>query len=171
MKLARAFGMGALSMLGVLAVGCGAKKPAVSDLQRKEAAHLATEAQFAMSLRDYARAEASLARAAGLAPDEAGLWVSLGAVRMKLGNKDQARDAYKRALALHVDEAKENKSDPEPWLKQVYVLALLGRKDEGRAMLDRAAKQFPDSRNVKLFIENKQFDRMLSDPQFKEMGL
>lgn len=171
MKLPRVVAIGALSLLGLAWAGCGPKRPAVSDIQRKEAAHLATEAQFAMSLRDYARAEASLARAAGLAPDEGGLWVSLGAVRMKLGRKDEARDAYKRALEVHVDEAKENKSDPEPWLKQVYVLALLGRKDEGRALLDRAAKQFPESRNVRLFIENKQFDRMMGDPKFKEMGL
>ena len=151
--------------------GCGAKKKEITELQRKEAAHHASEAQFAMTLRDFARAEESLAKAAALTPDDGALLVSLGATRMRLGKKDLAKQAYQGALQAYADAAKTEKTDPEPWLKQVYVLALLGRTEEGRAMLDRTAKQFPDHRNVKLFVENKQFDRMVADPMFKEMAL
>lgn len=152
--------------------GCGAKKePGITELQRKEAAHHASEAQFALTLRDFARAEESLAKAAALTPDDGALLVSLGATRMKLGRKDPARQAYQGALKAYEDAAKREPTDPEPWLKRVYVLALLGRTADGRTLLEQAAKQFPDHRNVKLFLEGRQFDQMLADPRFKEMAL
>lgn len=153
------------------APGCAPKKKEITELQRKEAAHHASEAQFALTLRDYARAEGLLAKAAALTPDDGALWVTLGSARMKLNQRDAARTAYEGALRAYEDEAKEDKTDPEPWLKQVYVLALLGKKDTGRALLEKTAKQFPESRNVKLFVEGKQFDRMIADPRFTEMAL
>jgi Flp pilus assembly protein TadD len=153
------------------ATGCGAKKKTITELQRKESAHLASDAQFALTVRDYARAETSLAKAVELTPDEAVLWVSLGAARIKQGKRDAAKEAYKHALSVHETEAKADKTDPEPWLKQVYVLGLLGRKDDARALLEKATKQFPEHRNVKAFVEGKQLDRMLGDSKFKEMAL
>lgn len=150
--------------------GC-ARKPEITELQRKQAAHLASEAQFALTMRDLAGAETSLARAVELAPDEGALWVTLGATRLKQGKRDAAKAAYEGALEAYEDAAKEHKTDPEPWLKQVHVLALLGRTDDARSRLERAAKQFPDSRHVRLFVEGRQLDRMLADPMFKDMAL
>lgn len=172
MKTIRLLGLWSIAAAALtIATGCGAKKKEVTELQRKQAAHLASEAQFAMTIKDYAGAEGSLAKAIELTPDEGGLWVTLGAVRMKQGRRDAAKDAYKRALGAYELEASEAKADPEPRLKQVYVLALLGRKDDGRSLLDKAAKQFPNNRDVKLFIESQQLERMQSDPAFKEMAL
>jgi Flp pilus assembly protein TadD len=157
----------------VLAAGCGpAGKPKpISDLARKQAEHSASEAQFAMTMRDWARAEAELTKTVELDPNTGAYWVSLGAMRMKLGNRSGAKAAYKGALAAFEGDAAGEKNDPEPWLQQVYVLALLGRVDDARVLLGKTAKKFPDQRNVRLFIEGKQFDHMLADPMFKENAL
>ena len=154
-----------------LAAGCKPGPKGITSLQRKEAEVLVNEAQFAMTLHDLPRAEGLLAKAARLCPDEGPYWVTLGSVRVKLGNREAAKAAYKAGLSAYETEAKSDKSDVEPWLKQIYVLALLGRVDDGRALLEKIAKRFPDSRNVRLFVEGRQFDRMLADPKFKEVAL
>lgn len=173
MRVSRAwYFSGLLAGVGVLATGCG--KPTekkVTELQRKEAAHLASEAQFALTLRDYPRAEGLFAKAAEAAPDTPALWVSLGSARVKQGKREQARQAYQSALKAYEAEAERDKADAEPWLKQTYVLALLGRVDDARALLQKAAKKFPENRNVRMFIEGKQLDRILADPAFKDASL
>lgn len=154
----------------ILGAGCS-RKPKITELQRKEAAHVSSEADFALTLRDWARAEGLLTKAAQLCPDNGPYWVNLGAVRVQLGNKAGAKAAYESALRAYQAEADEEKMSPEPWLRQVYVLALLGRADEARKTLDKAAKKFPDNRNVKAFIEGKQLDRMMADPKFKQAAI
>jgi tetratricopeptide (TPR) repeat protein len=157
----------------VLAGGCGAKKKEITELQRKEAELLVAEANFAANLRDWARAEGLLVKATNLTPDEGAYWTSLGAMRVRLGHKGAAKTAYERAVKAYQEEiaADKAKSDVEPWLRQVYVLALLGRVSEGRALLDRAARQFPTNREVRAFIDGKQLDAMLADPLFKQEAL
>jgi hypothetical protein len=114
-----------------------------------------------------------LAKAADLVPDNGSLLTSLGSMRVRLGNKGAAKEAYLKALKAHEAEAEadKTKSDVEPWLKQVYVLALLGRAGEGRTLLEKIAKRFPGNREVRAFIEGKQLDQMLADPVFKQMAL
>src|SRR5688572_27242500 len=51
----------------VLAIGCTPRKP-VTERDRKEAAHLVSEAQFAMTMREWTRAEELLAKAVRVAP-------------------------------------------------------------------------------------------------------
>jgi tetratricopeptide (TPR) repeat protein len=154
------------------AAGCGRKK-AITEHQRKEADHLVAEANFAMNLRDWARAEGLLAKATSLVPDNGVLWTSLGSMRVRLGQKSGAKEAYLKALQAYEAEAAadETKADVEPWLKQVYVLALLGRANDGRALLDKIGRKFPGNRNVRAFIEGRQFDAMLADPIFKQAAL
>ncbi|MBI5689556.1 MAG: hypothetical protein HZC55_05615 [Verrucomicrobia bacterium] len=151
--------------------GCG--KSQVSEHHRKQAQHHAAEAGFAVNLRDWARAESLYAQAAQLVPDNGGYWTSLGSMRMRLGNKSGAKDAYQRALKVHEREAGTEafKDDPGPWLNQVYLLALLGQAGEARTVLEKAAKKFPKDREVRSFIEQKQLDRMLADPAFKQIAL
>lgn len=175
MKTLRVFvfsGIGGALLLST--AGCGPQNQSkVTELQRKEAAHHASEAQFALTLRDYARAEASLAKAAALASDDGGLWVNLGAARMRLGNRDGAKQAYQSALKAYEADAKEEKAkaDPEPLLRQAYVLALLGRPADAQKVVGKAAEKFPGHRAVKRFVEEKELERLASDPAFKEMAL
>lgn len=163
----------ALVFASIAVVGCKPKPKPITELQRKEADHLVAEASFAMNLRDWARAEGLLAKATQLTPDAGVYWLSLGSMRVRLGNKAGAKQAYESALKVFQAEAASDagKKDPDAWLKQMQVLALLGRTEEARAMLEQTAKRFPDNRNVRAFVDGKQFDRMLADPVFKQGAL
>src|ERR1700709_2734750 len=91
-----------LFLLGAgLTAGCGRKE--ITSTQRKEAANLASEAQFALTLRDYARAEPLMAKATEVCGDSSQYWQTLGMVRRKLGNRSGAKDAYSH---MH-DEARD----------------------------------------------------------------
>ncbi|MSU23462.1 MAG: hypothetical protein EXS32_06515 [Opitutus sp.] len=151
--------------------GCKPKAKVITSLQRKEAATLVSEAEFAVSLRDFARAEGLLAKAVGLCPDAPEYWLSLGTTRMKLHQRDGAKAAYLRGLAAYADAEGRDPKEAEPRLQQVYVLALLGRGDDARALLAKLAAKFPDNRNIRLFLEDKRLDRMLADPKFREIAL
>ena len=158
-----------------LVAGCKPKPKAtpVTDLQRKEAEMHMAEASFAVNLKDWPRAEGAIAKAVQSDPNNGGYWVSLGSARVRLGNKAGAKQAYESALkAFAVEAAAEaNKTDPEPWLKQMQVLALLGRTDDARALLEKTAKRFPENRVVRAFVDGKQFDQMIADPVFKQGAL
>ena len=164
------FLLAAVLVLGATACKPKVKTSEITSLQRKEAATLVSEAEFAMQIRDLPRAEGLFAKAVALCPDDGKYWVDLGSLRVRLGNKDTARAAYKSALSAYEALAATGK-DSQPWLQQVYVLALLGRPDDARAMLERAQKKFPDDRDVRAFVENKQLDQMIAHPRFKEIAL
>ena len=155
----------------VFAGGCSRRSKEITSLQRKEAAQAVSEAQFALTLRDYARAEAELAKAVAACPDSGDYWVSLGSVRVRLGQRDGAKAAYKSALAAYEDAAARNARDEQAMVQQVTVLALLGRVDDARALLAKLPGRFPESRNIRVFLERKQLDAMLADPKFKEISL
>ena len=160
-----------LLALGLSSCGKAPQKKEISELDRKKAEHLASEAQFAMTLRNWADAEKQFAQAAELDPNVGGYWLSLGSVRKRLGKSGDAKAAYKHALDAFAADAAADKTDAGPWLQQVYVLALLGRQDEARAMIDKTAKQFPNDPVVRGFVEGKQLNRILADPKFKENAL
>ena len=151
--------------------GCGKKASDISDLERKQAANLASEANFALTLRDYARAEPLFAQAAKLCPDTGEYWLNLGMVRVRQGNKSAAKDAYKGALTAYREAFEREPQNAEPLLQEVYVLALLGRPDDAREAAEKALEQQPNDRSVRMFVEGKQLDRILADPAFKEIAL
>ena len=152
----------------VLGFGC-ARKP-VTDRDRLEAAHLVSEAQFALSIREWARAEGLLARAVELAP-QGDYWVSLGATRVRLDDRAGAKAAYLAALGAYADEARRSAATSEPLMKQAYVLALLGRQDESRTLIVKAAKRFPLDQKVLDLTDPAAFAKMISSPKFKDMAL
>ena len=152
-----------------LTAGCGRKE--ITSLQRKEAANIASEAQFALTLRDFARAEPLLAKAVALCPDSSQYWQSLGMVRVRLGNRAGAKDAYGQMLDQARDQYKRDATQTDALLQQVYALALLGRVDDARTALAKAQKAHPDDRALGSFVESGQFERILSDPGFKEIAL
>ena len=154
----------------LIAFGCKPRMREVTSLQRKEAATLVSEAQFAVQIRDLARAEGLYVKATALCPDDGKYWVDLGALRVRLGNRDAARTAYRSALSAYEAAAADAK-EPQAMLQQVYVLALLGRADDARAVLTKTQKKFPDNRAVRGFTDGGQFDRMIDDPRFKEIAL
>ena len=152
----------------VVLPGCGKKE--ITPLQRKQAANFVSEAEFAVTMRDYARAEGLYAQATSLCPDTGSYWLSLASTRMRLGQRDAARAAYKQALKAFEGAAADNKADAEPALQQVYVLALLGRVDDARALLAKLPARYPNDRGVRSFIDEKRLDQMVADPQFKQLA-
>lgn len=131
---------------------------------------LASEAQFAINLRDWARAEGLLTKTVQLVP-EADYFVALGSARVRLGNRTGAKEAYQRALRAYEDAAAVDEKRVEPWLGQITVLALLGRTDDSRAVVAKAAKRYPNDPRVKDLMDAKAFQAMVSDPGFKENAL
>jgi tetratricopeptide (TPR) repeat protein len=153
----------------VLGAGCGRKE--VTSLQRKQAASFVSEAEFALNLRDYARAEPLLAQAVAVCPDTPEYWLNLGSVRRRLGNLKGAKTAYEGMLDLVRDNYRRDGKDAGPLLQQVYVLALLGRMDDARATLEKAQKNHPDDRNVRVFVDERRLEHLAEDPAFKEIAL
>ena len=156
----------------LLGPGCRPRTKEVTSLQRREAASLASEAQFALSVRDLARAEKALAGATALCPDTGDYWLELGRCRVRLGNRAGAKEAYKSALRAYEDAAARAAANRGPTLlRQIYVLALLGRVDEARALLAKAQKYLPEDRDVRAFAEGRQLEELLASPAFKEAAL
>jgi tetratricopeptide (TPR) repeat protein len=161
------FSLGAVAL--VVALGCGPRKQ-VTERDRKEAAHLISEAQFALSVREWSRAESLLAKAVHLAPS-GDTWVSLGGARLRLNNRAGAKDAYQSALKAYEAEAVRRNLVAEPWIKQAYVLALLRREADSRAVLAKAAKHFPNDPKLRAFSDPKEFEKLLASQKFKDMAL
>ncbi len=157
----------------LVAGGCKPKpKPvAVTSLQRKEAAALVSEAEFAVSVHDLTRAENLLAQATAAAPDDGDTWIALGGVRVRAGNRSGAKSAYQSALNAFADQAAVAPTNAAAVAGQVYALALLGRVDDARALLAKAQKTQPDNRDLRAFAESKQLDQLLASPVFKETAL
>ena len=153
----------------VAAFGCARRKE-VTERDRKEAAYLISEAQFAMTVREWTRAEGLLVKAVAVAP-QGDSWLSLGAVRMRLNNRAGAKEAYQSALKAFEYESVRNSKVSEPWLKQAFVLGLLGRKSDSQAVIAKAAKIFPNDPKVRALTDPKELERMFSTQNFKEMAL
>src|SRR5690349_6667201 len=92
-------------------VGCKPKPEDITPLQRKEAASLVSEAQFALTLRDYTRAEPLFEKAAKLCPDDGEYWLGLGVTRRRLGNTSGAKAAYEKARDAYRDGFERDKND------------------------------------------------------------
>jgi len=145
--------------------GCRARE--ITSLERKEAANVASEAEFAVTMRDWKRAEGLYAKAADICPDSGDFWMKLGVVRMRLGDRPGARSAYKSALGAYGDDCDKDPANSQAVLRRVYVLVILGRADEARSALDRARSKYPDDRRLRSFVENRGVDGLVSDPGLK----
>lgn len=162
-----------LLALGFLLGGCGKGKATkeITSLQRKEAETLASEADFALTLRDLPRTEALMTKVVALCPDNGQYWGTLGAVRMRLGEREKAKNAYQSGLDAYKEAAKLEPKNTELILHQVYMLALLGRVDDARKLVEQTQKKFPEDLLIREFVQEKQLDGMLAEKTFKEIAL
>ena len=153
-----------------LGAGCSKKNKEVSAAIKAEAAMLASEAQFAMQIREFSRAEELMQRSLKLRDDMPEYWVTLGMARRKQDNTDGARKAYKTALALHVDRYKEGQQ-PEELAQQVFVLALLGHGDEAIALLNQGLKDHPNNPAMQKMADPRGLPRTFKTEEFKALKL
>ncbi len=149
---------------------CACHPREITSLERKEAANIQSEADFAVTLRDWSRAEGLLAKAAALCPDQGDTWMNLGIVRMRLHNPGGARSAYKSALSAYEADSKRDKASSTSVIRRAYVLVVLGRADEARSLLNRERSDHPDDRRLRSFAESNGVAKMLADPGLKEIS-
>jgi Flp pilus assembly protein TadD len=151
------------SVLLLAFTACAKKAPEITSLQRKEAASLVSEAEFALAMRDFGRAEELYAKATALCPDDGSYWLDLGALRRRADKRDGARQAYTAAY-------KADRKNPQPLLQQIYVEALLGNTKTALKLLKQAQADHGDNPGVKK-LTPEAFDRMIADPGFKAQAL
>jgi len=149
---------------------CGCRHREITKLEREEAANMVSEANFAVTVKEWGRAEGLYARAAALCPDSGDYWVNLGLVRMRLGNRDGARSAYKEAVSAYKDAAELDPANSQAVVRRLYVLVVLGRADEARSVLEKARSRNPGDRVLKKFAENRDLDKMAADPGLKSVS-
>jgi len=159
-----------LSIGLLVGIGCSPKKPEVTSLQRKEAANLFKEAEFAVTIRDLPRAVGLLRQATKLCPDEGDYWLNLGNLTRKAGHVIETKSAYTSALAAYTVAYKIDKTDSAPLMRQMYVHALLGETDQAKATLKKARSAHPKDPRVLKFDE-KALTEMMASPGFKELGI
>jgi Flp pilus assembly protein TadD len=149
-----------LAALALAAAGCK-DKPAQN----------ASEAEFAVQIRDFTRAEGLLAKAVELDSESPRLWIQLGTVRKRLDNKSGARKAYEKALSLLEAAYKRDPKEIAPLFGQMEVCVLLGKPDDAKKILEKARKTHADDLELKAFIAQNMLEAMIADPQVKAMAL
>jgi Flp pilus assembly protein TadD len=147
--------------------GCHRRVP--TSLERKEAANIVSEAEFAVTLKDWPRAEGLYAKAAELCPDDGDTWVNLGVVLMHEHKNGPARDAYKSSLSAYAEASKLAPTDAIPVIRRAYVLVVLGRADDARSLVNEAQARIPNDRRLRAFIESKGIDKLVADPDIKDI--
>lgn len=159
----------ALVLAAALALS-GCHRREITSLERKEAANVLSEAEFAVTLKDWNRAEGLYARAADLCPDSGDTWMGLGIVRMRLNNRGGARSAYKAALSAYDGAIDRDPADSRSVIRKAYVLVILGRAGEARSLVEKAQSRYPEDRRLRAFVENHGLDSMAADPGLKSLS-
>jgi len=160
---------GLIVLLGT--TSCRHKPKEVAPIARAEAAQNASEAEFAVQIRDYARAEQTLVKAVELDPTVPRYWKELGSARKHLGDVDGARKAYEKAFDTLRDEHNANPASAGPVLGEVEACVLLGKKDQAREILQKAAHDYPNDEQVKAIIANNVLDKIIADPAIQSSAL
>ena len=158
------------ALLLALAAGCGAKRKVPTEREQKQAALYASEGQFALNMKQWPRAEELYGKAAEASP-EGNYFLSLGVARLRQNKRSEAKAAYEQAVRAFADDAVRAPNYSEAWLRQAFVLAVLGRMDDSRAILAKAAKLFPNDSKVRALADPKGFEQMIAAPNFKEVAL
>ena len=156
-------------VLAAVAVLAGCRAREITKLQRDEAANVVSEAEFALTMKDWPRAEGLYAKATALTPDQGETWVRLGVVRVRMKNPSGAKDAYKSALAAFEDDFKRHPDRTASVIRSATILVILGREAEARSVVDKAYAKSPDDRRLRSFIEMKGVDKIIADPGLKEI--
>lgn len=153
----------------VLLAGCG-RKVEVTPLQRKQAAALVSEAEFALTVRDFARAEKLLVEATDIVSDNGGYWVMLGNLAKRNRHHDLAKKAYTAGSKAFAAAYKAESTSGMLLMRQMYCEALLGHHDQAKMIIQQARAKHPTEPEIKAF-DDAAYDRMLANPNFKELAL
>lgn len=160
----------AIALVVLLAVTGCSKKQEITPVQRKQAATFVSEAEFAITIRDYARAEDLMRQATELCPDDGNYWMALGNLSKRNSKPAEARKAYEKCVEVYAAAYKETPQNGKLLMRQMYAEALLGHADKARALVKKAREKHPLDAEISAFDEAA-LDRMLKNPNFKELAL
>lgn len=149
---------------------CQPKAANVTPLQRKQAAGLASEADFAVVMKNLPRAEALYKQALDLGPDMPLYWQTLGVVQRKQGNVKGARTSYERALELYASEYKTGRKS-ESLAQEIWLLSLLGRHADAEKLIKRAQADQPNDPLIRQLADPKRLEAMRQSPDFLAIAL
>ena len=105
---------------------------------------LPAEITAAMNTNDFERAQSLAGEATQLNPLFVEGWVADGMASARLEQFDRAQQAYERALSLYQGRSRDNPSDANSVLQQIFLLTLLDRSAEAGTLLESAQKSYPD---------------------------
>ena len=142
----------------VLSLVAGAVLPSCSPVAHTSVSSrsqlLASDSATAFNAKDYLKAQTLAAEATNADPQFAEAWVGYGMASVRLGQRDQARQAYEQALALHQARHRQNPSDANQPVQQIFLLTLLGRPTEAEMMLKQARIDYPNDQTISKLAEN-----------------
>lgn len=160
-----------LVLAGSLVVGCSDKPKEISSIEQNKAKLLVDEAQFALQLRDFKRAEGLVQQAVKIHDGMPEYHVMLGIISKRLNKPAEAKKAYERGLALH-EYLYKSKKEPKDLVQQAWVLALLGRTDDALKTLNKAKELHPkDDYVAEMTDPEVGLARTFKDAGFKELTL
>jgi len=123
-------------------------KPATHTNVPSPSQQLASESAAAYNAKEFAKAQTLAAQATSTDPQFAEAWVAYGMASVRLGQTDLARQAYERALALHQARHRQNPSDANQVVQQIFLLILLGKPAEAETLLKQARAAYPNDQTI-----------------------
>ncbi len=151
-------------VLGVLCVaGCADQVPLANDCAQS----LVDRATQAFLDAEYEKARSLSEEVVHLRPDFAEAWVLHGKSCVLEGDTASAREAYERALQLHAERYRTNPEDTSQLAQQVYVLLLLRRDTEARALLTQGLEAHPADERLTLLSSG--MGNLLADEEFRRL--
>ncbi|MBL9201227.1 MAG: hypothetical protein JNL39_12015 [Opitutaceae bacterium] len=150
--------------------GCGPGAKPLSERDLNEMKALQAESQYAMTMKQWSRAESLYERAIKISP-EVEFFHNLGSARMRLQNRAGAKEAYESGIRACDHLAAVKRGSTDPLLKKIQLLALLGKVEEARALQAKIDKEFRQDHAVRAFVDGKKLDALIASPIFKEIAL
>jgi Flp pilus assembly protein TadD len=132
-------------LAATLLTACAQTPPAATASTPRQ---LASQSATALNAKDYTKAQALAKKATDIDPKFAEAWVGYGMASVRLGQADQARTAYERALSLHQARHLQNPSDANQVVQQIFLLTLLGRSADAEALLKQAHTDYPTDQTI-----------------------
>jgi tetratricopeptide (TPR) repeat protein len=167
----RSFALLFLALAALTVIPACKKKPREYTASEKaQAANYVSEAQFAMQIREFARAEELFQKATTIRDDFPEYWVALGMARRRQDNVKGARQAYEKALGLHTERYQSDKR-PEELVQQAWVTALLGKTDAALKLLQEGSKVHPENETLRKMSTPQGLPRTFQTSQFKDLAL
>jgi tetratricopeptide (TPR) repeat protein len=129
---------------------CVSCDPGPRDMGASRIQKLAGDSATALNADDFERARSLAAEATRLNPQFAEAWVVYGMASVRLGQPEEARNAYERALVLQQARHQKNPTAVIPVFQQIALLVLLGQPAEAEVLLQRARREHPNDPQLAL---------------------